>query len=101
MRLTKEALSIKVVVRRAKRGTKPFVWEINSESMVEPVYVSPETFASMEAAYTAGQARLPEFIQPPLSSQAIENQSWQTRQNYPAVGDAMAFTEANQASFGA
>ena len=61
MRLTKEALSIRVVVRRARRGAAPFVWEITKDSMAEPVYISPEAFRSMEAAYQAGQARLAEF----------------------------------------
>ncbi len=65
MRLSKEALSIRVVVRRARRGTTPFIWEINRDSMAEPVYVSPEAFVSMEAAYQAGQARLAEFTPPP------------------------------------
>jgi hypothetical protein len=32
--------------------------------MAEPVYVSPEAFASMEAAFRAGQARLAEFTPP-------------------------------------
>jgi hypothetical protein len=62
MRLSKEALSIKVVVRRARRGATPFIWEINRDSMVEPVYVSPDAFVSMEAAFKAGQARLAEFV---------------------------------------
>jgi hypothetical protein len=35
--------------------------------MCEPVYVSPEAFVSMEAAYRAGQARLAEFTPPPRS----------------------------------
>jgi hypothetical protein len=64
MRLSKEALSTKVVVRRARRGAAPFVWEINKDSMAEPLYVSPDSFASMEAAFRAGQARLAEFTQP-------------------------------------
>ena len=51
MRLSKEALSIRVVVRRAKRGAAPFVWEINRDNMAEPVFVSPEAFRSMESAY--------------------------------------------------
>jgi hypothetical protein len=62
MRLSKEALSIKVVVRRARRGATPFIWEINRDSMVEPVYVSSDAFVSMEAAFKAGQARLAEFV---------------------------------------
>jgi hypothetical protein len=62
MRLTKEALSICVVVRRAKSGTNPFLWEINGALTTEPIFVSPERFKSMEAAYRAGHARLPEFV---------------------------------------
>ena len=61
MRLSKEALSTRVVVRRARTGAAPFVWEISKDSMAEPVYVSCEAFVSMEAAYRAGQARLAEF----------------------------------------
>jgi hypothetical protein len=67
MRLTKEELLIRVVVRRARRGATPFVWEINSENMVEPLFVSPDGFGSMEDAYRAGRARLPEFIPSPRS----------------------------------
>ena len=62
MRLSKEALTVRVVVRRTKRGAAPFVWEINRDNMAEPVFVSPETFRSMESAYRAGQARLTEFV---------------------------------------
>jgi hypothetical protein len=65
MRLSKEALSIRVVVRRARRGIAPFIWEINKDSMAEPVCISPDSFVSMEAAYQAGQARLAEFTPPP------------------------------------
>ena len=69
MRLSKEALSVRVVVRRARAGAAPFVWEINRDNMAEPVFVSPETFRSMESAYRAGQARLPEFVPSPRSMQ--------------------------------
>jgi hypothetical protein len=62
MRLNKEDLSTKVVVRRARRGAAPFIWEINNDSRAEPVFVSPDAFVSMEAAYNAGQARLKEFV---------------------------------------
>jgi hypothetical protein len=65
MRLSKEALSTRVVVRRARRGVAPFIWEINTDSRAEPVCVSPDAFVSMEAAYQAGQARLAEFTLPP------------------------------------
>jgi hypothetical protein len=71
MRLTKEELLIKVVVRRARRGAMPFVWEINSENMVEPIYVSPDAFGCMEDAYRAGRARLPEFIPSPRAMAAM------------------------------
>ncbi|MEA2732033.1 MAG: hypothetical protein QOD93_7268 [Acetobacteraceae bacterium] len=74
MRLTKEELLIKVVVRRARRGVAPFIWEINSENMAEPIYVSPDSFGCMEDAYRAGRARLPEFIPSPRSmAETIEN----------------------------
>lgn len=74
MRLSKEALSIRLVVRRARRGTAPFIWEINKDSMAEPVYVSPDAFVSMEAAYQAGQARLAEFTPPPRLTQESPDQ---------------------------
>jgi hypothetical protein len=67
MRLSKEALSTRVVVRRARRGAAPFVWEITKDSMTEPVFISPEAFGSMEAAFLAGQARLAEFTPPQRS----------------------------------
>ncbi len=57
MRISKEALSTRVVVRRARRGAAPFVWEINKDTMSEPVYVSPEAFVTMEAAFVAGQSQ--------------------------------------------
>ncbi len=66
MRFTKEALATKVVVRRAKTGTTRYVWEINCDNIDGPVCVSPDTFANMEAAYSAGKARLAEFIPSPL-----------------------------------
>ncbi len=98
MRLTKEALSIKVVVRRAKRGATPFVWEINRDSMVEPVYVSPEAFVSMEAAYSAGQARLAEFVPSPRASvEAMENYHWQSNHRDRAASDAMELNEPSHA----
>jgi hypothetical protein len=74
MRLSKEALSVRVVVRRARRGATPFVWQINKDSMVEPVFVSPEAFVSMEAAFKAGQARLADFVPSSrAASQIVDN----------------------------
>ena len=74
MRLSKEALSVRVVVRRARRGAAPFIWEINRDNMAEPVFVSPETFRSMESAYRAGQARLTEFV--PSARSITEMSVW-------------------------
>jgi hypothetical protein len=62
MRITKEALSVRIVVRRAEVGAAPFRWEVYWEEGAEPIHVSPDRFRSMEAAYCAGQARLTEFI---------------------------------------
>jgi hypothetical protein len=67
MRITKEQLATKVVVRRARRGAAPFIWEINTDNRAEPIYVSPDGFGSMEDAYRAGRARLSEFIPSPRS----------------------------------
>jgi len=81
MRLTKEELSTRVVVRRVRRGAAPFVWEINMESRAEPLYVSPDGFRSMEDAYRAGHARLHEFVPYPRSMQAMtEDQPWRSSQ---------------------
>lgn len=81
MRITKEELATKVVVRRARRGAAPFVWEINQENMAEPIYVSPDGFGSMEDAYLAGRARLPEFVSSSRSaSAATGHQPWQSDQ---------------------
>jgi hypothetical protein len=71
MRISKEALSTRVVVRRARRGAAPFVWEINKDTMSEPVYVSPEAFVTMEAAFVAGQSRLAEFTPPQLPTPSL------------------------------
>ena len=62
MRMTKEELSIRVVVRRRSVGATPFAWEIWQTDMFYPTHISHERFRSMEAAFQAGQARLKEFI---------------------------------------
>jgi hypothetical protein len=62
VRLTKEELSIRVLVRRRASGAAPSAWEIHQTDIYTPIYISPERFRSMEAAYQAGQARLKEFI---------------------------------------
>ena len=55
-------LNTKVVVRRVGMGTAPFTWEIQGSSSTASQYVSSDRFRTMEAAYAAGQARLPEFL---------------------------------------
>ena len=62
MRLTKEELSARVVVRRSTIGSTPFRWEVHWGDRLEPVFVSPTKFANMEAAYQDGQARLLECM---------------------------------------
>ena len=57
-------LNTKVVVRRVGVGTAPFTWEIQGSSSTVTRYVSSERFRSMEAAFAAGQAKLPEFLPP-------------------------------------
>jgi hypothetical protein len=82
MRITKEELATKVVVRRGRRGAAPFVWEINKENMAEPIYVSPDGFASMEDAYRAGRARLSEFVSSSSSTpDATGHYPWQSDQS--------------------
>jgi hypothetical protein len=62
MRMTKEELAIRVVVRRHSVGATPFAWEIWQTDIFHPIHISEERFRSMDAAFRAGQARLGEFI---------------------------------------
>ncbi|HEX2942123.1 MAG TPA: hypothetical protein VHO91_13835 [Rhodopila sp.] len=73
MRVTKEELSVRVVVRRVARGAAPFAWEVHQTDLPRPLYVSPERFRSMEAAYGAGRAMLPMFVPPraPMMSDMV------------------------------
>ena len=57
-----DILNTIVVVRRVGLGTAPFTWEIQGSSLTVARYVSPDRFRTMEAAYAAGQARLPDFL---------------------------------------
>jgi hypothetical protein len=80
MRPTKEALSIRVVIRRVERSATPFSWEVYSEERADPLYVSSERFGNMEAACQAGQARLTEFIpQRSMPPGVTENRCWRSR----------------------
>ena len=81
-------LNTRVVVRRMSVGTAPFAWEIQGSGSTAPRYVSPDRFHSMEAAYIAGQARLPEFLPPkpvkqknaltPQAPAVADNHDWQS-----------------------
>ena len=80
MRLTKEALETSVVVRRVRVGPTPFRWEVHMAERTEPLHVSLESFASLEAAYSAGQARLEEFIpKRSVPSDVHGNHRWRAR----------------------
>jgi hypothetical protein len=80
MRITKEALSVRIVVRRVEVGAAPFRWEVYREEGAEPIHVSPDRFRSMEAAYRAGQARLTEFIpKRSIPPEVMWNRHWQSR----------------------
>src|ERR1700712_517027 len=82
MRTPTEALFIRVVVRRARIGTAPFRWEIHGADTMEVMYVSPDHFSSMEAAYNAGQRRLGEFMPASQPRPGLtETRFWRSRQN--------------------
>ncbi len=78
-------LFARVVVRRVSKGDASFGWEIQGEETFEPPYVCPDTFATMEAAYQAGRARLAEFDKPTRMPNIIRNthrRSSQVRPRY-------------------
>ena len=62
LRLSKDELNLKVVVRRVATGAAPYGWELHSGDMVTPIHVSRARFRSMEAAFKAGQAGLAEHV---------------------------------------
>jgi hypothetical protein len=91
MRITVEALSIGVVVRRIRSGSAPFAWEICRADATGPIHVSSDRFKSMEAAYRAGQARLAEFIpKRSMPPGVTRNRLWQSGQVGSDGGDAHA-----------
>ena len=80
MRISKEALTIRVVVRRVGIGSARYRWEIHAMDTAEPVHVSAVSYIGMEAAYSAGQARLADFIpKRSLPPGETENRQWQSR----------------------
>jgi len=64
MPMSIDDLYTKVFVRRVGVGAAPFTWEIVGANAGTPIYVSSDRFRSMEAAYSAGQERLVEFLPP-------------------------------------
>jgi hypothetical protein len=84
MRISKEALSVCVVVQRAGVGAAPFGWAIKRLDTDSIIHFSSERFRSMDAAYRAGQARLSEFIpKRSMPPGVTENRLWQSRQIGP------------------
>ena len=68
MRIRREALDFRVVVRRVTVGSAPYAWEVRGEDGVTPVQVSPDRFRSMETALKEGQAWMAEFLSQRFSS---------------------------------
>lgn len=102
MRLTKEALSISIVVRRLRLGAMPFGWEVHHADAAAPIHVSPDRFSSMEAAYRAGQARLEEFIpKRSMPPGVTANRQWQARRFGLGNYDAQMNSQNARASVGA
>jgi hypothetical protein len=66
--IIKESLTVSLIVRRVARGAAPFGWEVQRTDMEQLVHASTERFGSMAAAYTAGAARLADFIPPKRST---------------------------------
>jgi hypothetical protein len=58
-----EAMFAHVFVRRAGVGARPFTWEIHGDG-ITPLHVSVSRYATMHAAYEAGQAELAARIAP-------------------------------------
>ena len=90
-RITKEALATSVVVRRrARAGLAPFGWEVHGADTAEPLHVSLDRFASMEAAYGAGQARLAEFIpKRSIMAEGTQNHRWLSREVSVGVSETV------------
>ena len=65
MNIDMEVGSLIVVVRRVTKGATPFVWELRRDGEPASLHVSSERYSNMEAAYSAGRARLPDFITKP------------------------------------
>jgi hypothetical protein len=65
MNIDMEVGYLTVVVRRINTGAKPFVWEVRQDGEAVSLHVSAKRYDNMEAAYSAGRAKLPDFISNP------------------------------------
>ena len=98
MRVTKEALSFGIVVRRVRVGKAPFGWEVCRADASGPIHVSTDQFSSMEAAYKAGQARLRDFIpKRSMPPGVTENRIWQSHQVGFSFSDARPDSQDTEA----
>ena len=62
MRIRREALDYRVVVRKVTMGAAPFGWDVRYMDALTPVHVSTTRFRSMDAAYKDGHAWLADFL---------------------------------------
>lgn len=62
LRLSKDELNLKVVVRRVATGAAPYGWELHSGDVITLIHVSRARFRGMEAAFKAGQVGLAEHV---------------------------------------
>ncbi len=58
MRLTKEELSARVVVRRATIGSALFQWEVHWADRAEPVFVSPRQIRQHGCSLSRGPRQI-------------------------------------------
>jgi hypothetical protein len=77
MNIDMEVGSLTVVVRRITTGATPFVWEVRTDGEAVSLHVSAERYDNMEAAYSAGRAKLPDFITKPTPA-SVRRQSVST-----------------------
>jgi hypothetical protein len=75
-RLSRDAISTTVVVRRVWRGASPFRWEIYKAEMAEPVHVSAVGFSSMEAAYKSGHAMMTQMLLTQRAAAHLPEPDW-------------------------
>lgn len=62
MRIPRDTLDYKVVVRRVAPGSRPFQWEVHTADRSIPLQVSADRFKGMEAAFQEGRAWLADYL---------------------------------------